>query len=514
LVSFLSQLVTVCSGKGIVVSYKPFLRVEALIASTETVLGIGSCSDVEKVASKLDAKLIHTDKLILPGFVDAHLHIDALGFELSTTSLHGVKSRGELLEILRKAEPNIGDWIVLGRFDYLLFPDQKPPSRRELDEFAGNYPVLLIHRSGHMGVLNTLALKRVGRAISGGKVDFENGWVYESALWSVKNQVFNQLGASERARLIKKADEYLWRSGVTAAGVLGASKQLVESLVSIAGELKLRYYVYVHADAVSSLNEVLKYRVKTELLTPRIKICGVKVFADGALGPRTAYLSKPYSDDPGNRGVELATKSALEEIFREAGKLGLQVAVHAIGDAALDNVLEVMSKYRVETALLRYRIEHASLVRDDQLEKIRVLKPVVVVQPHFIITDKWVLERVGVERVKWLYRYKSLQEATITAYSTDAPVEPVNPWETIYAAVTRGAREGLKHGELTASETVSLIDALHAYTRAAGYALGDEKLGCLLPGCYPDMIAVDPDPFEIADTADLLRVKTTPLNMS
>ncbi len=161
--------------------------------------------------------------------------------------------------------------------------------------------------------------------------------------------------------------------------------------------------------------------------------------------------------------------------------------------------------------LCRHRIEHASVIRDDQLELIKKLKPIVVIQPHFIITDKWIIDRLGVERVRYIYRFKTLYDITTVGFSTDAPVEPVNPWETIYAAIMRGLDQGLKHGILTQDEKMTVIEALDAYTRGSGYALRDDKLGCLLPGCYPDMIVVDKNPLEISDPAELLDIKSKPL---
>jgi len=506
----LSTLYAICSSGGITLSYRPLLRTEALLVTDEQVLSFGPCRSVEEVASKLDAVMLRVDGYVLPGFVDAHLHIDSLGFELSSLSMIGVRSREELLERIKSLEPNIGDWIVVGRFDHLVFPDQKPPTRHELDDIVPHNPVLLVHRSGHMGVLNSEGLRRV-KHVLGEYVDYERGWIYERALWSVRSFVFSQLSVRDRVNLVKVADEHLWSMGVTAAGVAGATPELLEALREAAKDLHVRLYVYVYFESFKSIEEIWRAYLEAKLSRSRVEIRGVKVFADGALGPRTAYLSKPYSDSQETRGNLLITREQLEAVIREASAHGLQVAVHVIGDAALDVVLEALSKYPAEVQLLRHRIEHASLVRDDQLERIKELKPTVVVQPHFIITDTWILERVGLERVKWVYRYRTLQEITRVAYSTDAPVEPANPWETIYAAVTRGVREGLRHSVLTSDEAVSLVDALHAYTREAGYALGDDRLGCLLPGCYPDMIVVDRDPLEIRDPAELLEITSRPL---
>ena len=509
-----SNLYVISSSEGIVLSSKPFIKVESIIVSRDQVIGYGSRDEVEKIGSRLDAELIDLDKLVLPGFVDAHLHIDSLGFELSTINLLDVKSREELLERLSGLKPNIDEWIVVGRFDHLVFPDQRPPTRSELDAVIPDRPVLLIHRSGHMGVVNTRALEKVRDLIRESEADVERGWVYESTLWSIRRRIHDLISEDERAEMIVRADQHLWSYGVTAVGVAGATRDLLKQLIRLDRENKLytRIYVYMYVEKPEDLKNIWVDYVETRVLRGRVRVNGVKVLMDGALGPRTAYLSQPYRDDPGNKGVLLHSREWLEEIIYIATTYGLQVAVHAIGDAALDTVLEAYGKVKEMIPVLRHRIEHASLVRDDQVQALKNLRPVLVVQPHFIITDKWVINRVGVDRVNWVYRFKTLYESTILGFSTDAPVEPVNPWETVYAAVTRGVGEGLRHGILTTKESMDLLDALHAYTRGSAYALRDDKLGCLLPGCYPDMIVVDKNPFDLRDPSELLEIRSKPLN--
>jgi predicted amidohydrolase YtcJ len=157
---------------------------------------------------------------------------------------------------------------------------------------------------------------------------------------------------------------------------------------------------------------------------------------------------------------------------------------------------------------MRHRVEHASVVRDDQLELLKEIKPAISLQPHFIITDWWAKNRLGVERIKWLYRFKTLLESGLTiGFSTDAPVEPTNPWETIYAAVTRGKYDGVPYYEDTKSESLGVVDALHAYTVGSASVMWSEgELGTLEPGKLADFVVVDVDPLTIPE-GDLRRVR-------
>ncbi len=502
------------SSKGIILSYKPLVKTDSILVYGDEILLAGNYKYLEKIGREIGAKEIFIEETILPGFVDPHLHIDSLGFELETISLINTMNRDELLDNLRAVEPNIGNWIIGGRFDHLVFPDKKPPTRKDLDKVSTEYPVLLIHRSGHMGVTNTKGLETIGKWFGRlENIDYENGYLYESTLWMIREKIFREVSRGRKYSLFKKAVEHVHEFGVTAIGVAGCDVECLDVLKEIdhRGELGVRTYVYLYIDKPEDLEWIVKEYIETHRRYSRLRVNGVKILLDGALGPRTAYLSKPYRDDPSNHGILLYEPGFFKKLVKTINSYGLQIAIHSIGDAALDLLLDTYREIKEYVKIYRHRIEHASIIRDDQLEIIREVKPVIVVQPHFIITDKWILDRIEVERVKQVYRFKSLHRSTYLAFSTDAPVEPVNPWETIYAAITRGIYEGLEHGKLTLDERLDILETLYIYTRGSGYALRDDKLGCLLPGCYADMVVVDKDPLKISDPSELLSIKTKPL---
>jgi predicted amidohydrolase YtcJ len=205
--------------------------------------------------------------------------------------------------------------------------------------------------------------------------------------------------------------------------------------------------------------------------------------------------SEPYSDDPSTSGYPTIDKERLQKISEDVDNMGMQLAIHAIGDKTLDMLIEIYSRLRGR----RHRIEHASMVRDDQLERLRMLRPVLVLQPHFVVTDWWARERLGEKkRSKWLYRFRDFTRNDIPiALSTNAPVEPLNPWKTIYVAVTRRSFGEAPYCEETEEHSFTLEETLHYYTIGSAYALLEEDLlGSLDVGKYADFIVVDKDPFE------------------
>lgn len=499
----------VVSKKEIVLSYKPLIRAKSILVIGDIVASYSNKDKLCRLAEEIDGVCLEIDEYVIPAFIDPHVHPESLGFETELSIVREARNRYELYEGLRRNHRCVGEW-VLARFDHLLYDDHKPPTRMELDDVFPDKPVLLIHRSGHFGVLNTIGLKiATSRLSNTSNVDYENGFIYENDLMLIREHILSAAGTEYLVELLSRAYEEFLSNGVLAIGVAGCDLRLLETLKTMdaAGGLMLRTYVYMFLDS-NDIKTVVREYVESRLKYRKLRVNGIKLIVDGALGPRTAYLSKPYSDDPKNRGVLLLDQDNLSKLVVSTSEYGLQMAIHAIGDAALDDVLHVFKQLGGKVGELRHRIEHVSLVRDDQLEKIAELKPTLVVQPHFILSDTWIHERVGEDRLKQVYRFATLYNLTTLAFSTDAPVEPVNPWRTLYAATGRGALESLPLYKHTQSEKMNILDALHSYTKLAGLALRDERLGTLLPGSYGDFIVVDKDPTRVEEPKHLLDIRT------
>ena len=498
------------NGK-IYVSFTP-LRVESsLVIYGDRVLYVGSAERALELARSLGGEVVDlAGKTVMPGFIDSHLHLDTLGLALSTLDLRGTKSISELREKLRDYASNSKfTWILGHGWDQELFAEKRWPTRWDLDEAVSDKPVLLTRICLHAGVVNTRALlvSRVAESGLPGILRDERGEpigvLLEEALKYVRERVKSELTTRDYVEFIKAAQDHLLSMGVTTIGVAGCGLKVLRALMSLWSrrELRVRVRLYLyHRDGDVDILDILdKIGVKCGFGDEYLRIMGIKLFADGALGPRTAWLSEPYTDDPSTSGVPLLESEELRKLARKAHDTGLQVAVHAIGDRALDVVLDAFSYIKPEK--LRHRIEHASLVRDDQLEELKKLNPALSVQPRFVISDWWAKSRVGERRIKWLYRFKTfIASGLLVGLSTDAPVEPVNPWETIYVAVTRGKYDNVPYYEETAGEKLTLLESLHAYTQGSAQLLRSEsEIGTLEQGKLADFIILGKDPLSVAE---------------
>ncbi|EHR78668.1 amidohydrolase [Thermococcus litoralis DSM 5473] len=431
-------------------------------------------------------------KTVLPGFIDSHMHLNSLGQSLKMLNLKGTKSIEELKTKLKGyAEKTSTSWILgfgwdqeeLGRY----------PTREDLDEVVNDKPVLLYRTCFHAAVLNTKAIEIVGLE-KDEDADPETGIIRENALEKVREVINKTLTLDDYKHFIEEGAKFVLSQGVTAVGFVSVNEKSLRALVELdsEGRLPIRVFVYLNP---SLLKELKGLGLTKKVGSNKVKIMGIKVLADGSLGARTAWLSKPYAD-ASTTGHPNISKEELEEIVREAHQLNLQMAVHAIGDKTTDMVLDVYEKFRGE----RNRIEHASILREDQIKRMKELGVVASVQPRFVISDWWAVKRVGKERAKWIYPFKSMLEQIVIGFGTDAPIEPVNPWETIYAAVTRGKFENVEAYHYTKDERLSLEGSLHSYTYGSAYIMhAENELGSLEEGKFGDFIVVDRDPFEVEE---------------
>jgi predicted amidohydrolase YtcJ len=401
-------------------------------------------------------------RIVVPGLRDAHTHLLSTALSRRTLDLRGVSSVEELKEAVRKAALEIGPggWVVGRGWDQDKMVERRYPTRHDLDEAAPENPVLLVRVCGHAAVANTRALEKLG-LLSGepeelrGMVVREDGeptglLVEDAVSWAMEK--IPRPGRATLKELLRKVIAEYLRYGVTAVHSMSVDLEelLLVRELELEGELKLRYEAYVKPELLGSIPEELRHLVR-----------GVKAFADGSFGARTAALRERYSDFPGS-GTLLMRAEEIAELARVASSQGLELAVHAIGDRAVEEVLRA-----AEMLHGWIRVEHASLTPPDLLELFSQLRPAVAVQPHFILSDTWIVERLG-ERTRWVYAFKSLARTGSTLMgSSDSPVEPLNPWLGVYAAVHRGEPEGLPIAGYTGGEKLSLREAVGLYAQPA-----------------------------------------------
>jgi predicted amidohydrolase YtcJ len=467
------------------------------------------------------------DQFIMPGFNDAHTHLGGAGRDKLALDLKGTDSIEELQQRLRAAVPSHkpGEWIVGSGWDQTRWPDKKFPNREQLDAAAPDNPVFLVHISGHVGVANSMALKRTEilpdmKNPTGGEIERDadgnpTGMLKEESAMEFVVQKIPEPTAAERRHGIELALQELAMNGVTSAQDNSAWEDFLV-YHDLKEEKKLTARITEWLPFMAPLDELQNMRSEGGTSDPWLKTGALKMVTDGALGSRTAAMLAPYSDDPDTSGIMTIAPEKLKAMALERDKLGFQLAFHAIGDKANRVALDVFeSVIRINgTRDRRDRIEHAQIVAPEDVQRFGTLRVIASMQPSHQTNDmRWAELRVGPERVKGAYAWDSLQKAGARlAFGTDYDVEPINPFRGLYACLTREAVEGGPAGGWQPQEKLPLEDCIRAYTTGAAYAqFEDGKKGELKPGEYADFLVLSRDltkasPKELLDTQVLQTV--------
>ena len=466
-------------------------------------------------------------RTLLPGLIDAHGHvIDApggdmgLGLLLLRLDLSGSGSLAEVtsrLAVYVAGNPGSG-WIMGRGWNQELWADKRFPSAADIDAVVSDRPVLLARVDGHAAVANSAALKAAGITSAtpdpqGGRIARDangepTGLLIDNAIPLVSGRAPPPT-ADIMARGLEAAQEFLFSHGITAVHDVGTSARGWATMNSLgqSGRLKIRIISYVDSlDPTHALPD----RPADWLYGDRLRLAGVKLFGDGALGSRGAWLKRPYADMPSSSGLSLLTDAQLRSQANEAAAAGFQVAIHAIGDAANAQAIGVLEEMaRQYGAARRWRIEHLQVADPADLPRLKPAGIIASMQPVHQTSDRLMAEaRLGPGRLKGAYAWRSILDLGVPlAFGSDLPVESPNPFPGLAAAVSRQDMAGNPPGGWLPEERISFAQALHAFTRGAAHAgFAEQKIGSLSPGRWADFILVDRDP-AAADPQALARTQ-------
>jgi predicted amidohydrolase YtcJ len=480
----------------------------AIAIRGEAILATGGDHEIAALARSTEPRIDLAGRTVVPGLVDAHIHLYGYAESRQWLDLRNLPSLEAALERIaaRAAAAPTGHWILGRGWNQNQWPGRAFPTAGELDAAVPNHPALLIAHSGHAAWVNSAALQRAGITDAtpdpaGGRIvrDTEGratGILLEEAIDLVDDMV-EPLSISAAAEAVEQAIPSLWDAGVTAVhcmdGWLGF--QAFQALHH-QGELGLRVVAYLPKE---HLDEAIGLGLRSGDGDDWLRIGGLKLFADGALGVRTAALLKPYKGEPSNRGILTLEADELSELGAQATAGGLSLAIHAIGDRANRMVIDQLSRLSPPRAI-PHRIEHVQLLHPHDLDRLRAHNITASMQPIHATSDMEMAERHWGERTRYAYAWRSLLErGTRLAFGSDAPVEPVAPLLGLHAAVTRRRLDGQPgpagwHPE----QRLTLPQALRAYTVGPAEAAGlGHKLGTLAPGKLADLVVLDRDIWEI-----------------
>jgi len=490
------------NGRILTLSRRP---ARALALLRDRIIGVGEDRELEPLRGPRTRVIDLQGRLALPGFTDSHVHLGALAKRLSQIRLESAATLAQALRLVaaraRRQPP--GTWIVGAGFDKNRWGDAFP-TRADLDGAAPKHPVALRSRDGHTLWVNTLALTTCGISArtpdpSGGLIARDErgrptGILHETATALIPNlRGFDEPPAAAEA--LVAAQRVLLRQGVTSVHLMEETP-IFEVLQGLRadGNLLLRSTVYRHADA---LDGMVAAGLASGFGDEWLRVGGLKLLLDGALGSQTAWMFRPYDNAPAaGCGVPVVPVGALAGIVERAARARIACAIHAIGDRANAEVLDVLEKARDVPTPLPQRVEHAQLLRRNDIPRFARLGAIASMQPCHLLGDIDTAERYWGRRSRWAYPVRSLLSSGATlAFGSDAPVETTDPLKGIYAAVCRQTLDGRPaSGWYRKEEGVSVLDALRAYTLGPAAATGESHLkGRLAPGYLADIVVLSQD---------------------
>jgi predicted amidohydrolase YtcJ len=453
-------------------------------------------------------------RLVLPGFIDGHAHLLNTGDVMRSVDLKGVTSVGEAARRVaqRIATTAKGEWILGAGWDQHLWPDARFPHREDLDAVAPGHPVLLTHTSGHCVWLNSLALQLADidattEAPRGGAIDVgadgEPSGILRDEAMALVRRVVPRESQDSRLDSVASALRHAASLGVTSVHAMDVGRGELEALSELhqRSGLSLRVRAFLTA---RRLDEWLGWK-RTGDGDDLLRIGGVKFFADGALGSVTAWMHEAY-EGADHTGLPLMSPEELHEQVSRCLEHGLAPAVHAIGDRANTEVLNIFERARAIQPALPRRIEHAQLLRAEDIARFAALDVTASVQPIHATQDMKKADRLWGARARHAYPFASLLRAGAKiAFGSDSPVETMNPIAGLHAAVMRRNADGEPEDGWYPEERLSLEDALLAYTRGCAAATAEEtELGTIARGFNGDFVVLARDFFPADDPMTIL----------
>ncbi|MBD3864248.1 amidohydrolase [Olleya marilimosa] len=476
-----------------------FNTTEAFAIKDGKFLDVGSTNDINKkykATNTIDAK----GQTVLPGFIDAHCHFYGLGLNQLQVNLRDTKSFDDVMKRVIDFHNNRPSKFIIGRgWDQNDWDDKTYPNKALLDKLYPDTPVALTRIDGHAMLCNQAALDLakidVNTTIEGGEILKQDGKLTGVLIdnpMELVEAIFPEPTKQQQIDALLEAHKICTDLGLTTVSDAGLDKQVIQLIDSLqqAGTLDMRIYAMI-----SNKKENLEYYLsKGKIKTDRLNVQSVKVYADGALGSRGAALKQEYSDQHDHFGALVIGTEAFINLADQIAKAGYQMNTHAIGDSANRFVLQTYQKTLKDLTNRRWRVEHAQIITDNDFDYFKNENIIPSIQPTHATSDMyWAEDRLGKDRIKGAYAYKTLLEKSgRLALGTDFPVEQVSPLLTFYAAVSRQDLNQYPAGGFNKDNGLTREETLKGMTIWAAYANFEEKeKGSIEAGKFADFIILD-----------------------
>ena len=502
-------------------STKPWT--EAVAISGDRIVATGSSSEIRRLVSPQTRVIDASGGMVLPGFIDSHIHFLAGGLNLASVQLRDARTPAEFIARIKAFAATVppGAWITGGDWDHQNWGGELP-QRSWIDSVTPNNPVWINRLDGHMALANTGAIRAAGVPMSGG--DVAGGTITRDAagtptgIFKDNAQELIDKAVPDPAptmldRALDAAMTYANERGVTSVDHMGSWSDLaVFERGHRAGTLRTRIYASVPLASWARLRDTVAARGRGDSW---LRIGGLKGFVDGSLGSHTAAMMQPFTDAPNDSGLLVNTPEDLYSWTSNADKSGLHVIVHAIGDRAINLQLNIFERVARENGPRdrRFRIEHAQHIAPADVSRFGQLGVIPSMQPYHAIDDgRWAEKVIGHERAKTTYAFRTLGEkGARLAFGSDWPVAPATPLEGIYAAATRRTLDDKNPNGWIPDQKISVEDALRAYTLNAAYATFEERdKGSITVGKLADIVILDRNLTRIpAETIRNARIEYT-----